>query len=98
KDATRSPEAGSVLDVLQSLLDKSLINVVTTSSTPGNASGSVRYGMLETIRAYALERLEAQCQADVVRRGHALYYLAMAEQARPELTGPKQATWLAWID
>jgi hypothetical protein len=43
---------------------------------------------LETVREYALERLEADGEQKEARHGHAVYYLALAKDARPELTGP----------
>ena len=42
--------------------------------------GEPRFTMLETIRAYALERLEASGEADEIRRRHAEHFLAVAEQ------------------
>jgi predicted ATPase len=63
------------LDVLESLVDKSLLRY----------SGE-RFWMLETIREYAAEQLD---EAELPRR-HAAYYLALAEDAHPHmLRGPK---------
>ncbi|MDP9285976.1 MAG: hypothetical protein M3P41_13635 [Actinomycetota bacterium] len=71
------------LDVLQSLVDKSLAR-----------SEEDRFRMLETIREYALERLEDSNKADQLRRRHAAHFLALAERAEPELTGSDQPIWL----
>jgi hypothetical protein len=62
------------LDTLQSLVDKSLVR-----------RRDERYWMLETIREYARERLEASGEADELRRWHAEYLLALAEEAEPHL-------------
>jgi len=77
-----------VLDGLPSLVDKSLHQQVE------GVDGAPRFTMLATIREYALERLEASSEAGAVRRWHAAYYLALAEQAEPELDGAQQHTWL----
>jgi tetratricopeptide (TPR) repeat protein len=45
--------------------------------------------MLETVREFALERLEAAGEAETLRRRHAAYYLTLAEQAVPQLRGPQ---------
>jgi predicted ATPase/class 3 adenylate cyclase len=71
------------LDALQSLVDKSLLRF----------SGE-RFWMLETIREYATERLEQLEDDEALRRRHAEYFLRLAEEAEPHLTGQQQATWL----
>jgi len=84
--------AGSdVLEGLAALMDKSLIR---QEEIP---NGEVRFGMLETIRAYAFERLRESGEAEALRRRHAEYYLALAETAAPYLSGPEQARWLAGL-
>jgi predicted ATPase/class 3 adenylate cyclase len=66
--------AGADADSLQSLLDKSLVR------RRDGLNGEPRYWMLETIREYALERLEAGGAA-AVRRAHARYFATIAEAA-----------------
>jgi len=78
---------GEVLDLLSQLVDKSI--VVTEER-----EGSQRYRLLESIRQYALERLEASGEADALRRRHAEYFTGLAEVAEPELLGSAQADWL----
>jgi predicted ATPase/class 3 adenylate cyclase len=76
---------GAELDPLQQvaeLLDVSLVTV-----TEG-ADGEPRVSMLETIREYALERLEHSGDLDIIRRRHAEYYAAFAERVNGELRGP----------
>lgn len=57
-----------------------------------------RFGMLETIREYAVEHLEARGEGEIMRQAHARYYLGLAEEARPHLHGPQQAVWLARLE
>ena len=68
--------ADADLDVLQSLVDKSLVR-----------HADERFSMLETIREFAAERLEASGEADKLRRRHADHFLALAEEAEPHLRG-----------
>jgi predicted ATPase/class 3 adenylate cyclase/Tfp pilus assembly protein PilF len=77
-----------VLDSVASLVDKSLLR------QEEQADGEPRFGMLETIREYALECLEASPEAAAIRQAHAHYYAALAEEAESHLTGPQQARWL----
>jgi predicted ATPase/class 3 adenylate cyclase len=58
-------------DILQSLLDKSLLTRRDTEQGP-------RYWMLETIRDYAIERLESRGDAAEARRRHAEWYRDLA--------------------
>jgi predicted ATPase/class 3 adenylate cyclase len=75
-------EAG--LDTLHSLVDKSLLRV----------REGERFWMLETIREYAAERLQESGEADELMRGHAEHFLALSEEAYPNLRGnPKE-----WLD
>ncbi len=86
--AERRVSSPPVLDLLSALVDKSLVVAETETG------GTLRYGMLEPVRQYAMERLvEAGAEAEV-RRLHAAFYLALAERAEPELLGADQAEWL----
>jgi predicted ATPase len=57
-----------------------------------------RLAMLETLREYATELLEASGEAEEFRRRHAEYYLQLAESAASELKSPAQAAWLARLE
>ena len=72
-----------VADVLSQLVDKSLVVV-------DEDDASQRYRLLESIRQYAQERLEAAGDAAEVRRRHAEHYVAVAEAAGPRLRGREQ--------
>jgi non-specific serine/threonine protein kinase len=84
-------EETAILDLLISLSDKSLVLVT-------EQDGKARYGLLETIRQYALERLEHSGEAEVLRERHAEYYLSLAEEAEPELRGARQGEWLGRLE
>jgi len=65
-------DSDDLIDVLVGLVDKSL--VMTDAR-----DGTTRYRLLETIREYASERLDASTQAPVVRRRHAAYFRSLME-------------------
>jgi len=85
-------DAGEVLELLAQLVQKSLVVMEL---------GGERYRMLETVRAYAAERLGAnEARADEVstRRRHVAHFLAVADEARSHLAGPESARWLSTLD
>ncbi|MCD6033409.1 MAG: transcriptional regulator, LuxR family [Thermomicrobiales bacterium] len=57
-----------------------------------------RYRLLETIREFALERLTACGDADAARHAHGAYFLVLAEQAAPALSGSQQLVWLTSLE
>jgi len=72
------------LDTLQSLVDKSLVRHT-----------GERYWMLETIREYATERLEESGEAEELHSRHVEHFLALAEEAEPEI---KRGSPKHWVD
>jgi non-specific serine/threonine protein kinase len=79
--------ADEVLDLLTSLVDKSLVQY----EEPG---GEARYRLLETVRQYARERLEAAGETDHIRERHLAFFLDLAEAAEPRLTATDSVPWL----
>ena len=59
---------------------------------------AVRFRMLETIREYAVERLEESPLEEELRRKHAEYFLALAELGEPKLIGPDAGHWLERLE
>jgi predicted ATPase/class 3 adenylate cyclase len=84
-------DALDVDDALGRLVDKSLVLAT-------DLGGTTRYKMLETIREYALERLDASGETPQVRMRHALHYTAFAERAGAGLKGPQERAWLARVE
>jgi tetratricopeptide (TPR) repeat protein len=58
------------------------------------AQGEPRFTMLEMLREYAAERLEASGRRNTARKAHAGYFLALAEEAAPHLLREEQLAWL----
>ncbi len=88
-------EPGQVIDLLTSLVDKSLV-MFEAQQAAGTGSG--RYRLLEMVRQYAAERLAAGGTAKSVQARHQVWFLALAEEAEPQLRGPAQAAWLARLE
>lgn len=89
-EALNQDATNNVLEELSSLVDKSLIN-------QREVLGEPRFEMLEILRDYALDKLEASGQKDTLRQRHASYYLKFAERVSPELRGHEQRHWLAQL-
>jgi tetratricopeptide (TPR) repeat protein len=85
-------EENDVLDLLGRLVEKSLVLAEVTEG------GGVRYRMLEPVRQYAHEKLEGSKEAEAVRRRHAEYLLALAEEAESQLKGEQQEVWLKRLE
>jgi tetratricopeptide (TPR) repeat protein len=82
----------SALDSVAALIDRSLLRQDQTDDA------EPRFLMLETIREFALEALQASGEWEKVRRAHADYFMALAEKARPELTGAQLKFWLSKLE
>src|SRR5829696_434443 len=84
-------EREDLLDLLASLVDRSLVLV-------SERDGEVRYRLLEVVRQYAAEKLEVAGEAGPLGERHAKYYLALAEDAEPELRGARYGAWLGRLE
>jgi predicted ATPase/DNA-binding CsgD family transcriptional regulator len=84
-------ERDEVLELLSHLVDKSLV-------VARERDGEARYRLLETVRQYAWEKLSESGEAERFREQHAGYYLALAEEAEPELKGERQVAWLERLE
>ncbi len=80
-----------VLDLVAALVDKSLL-------VAEDRGGVGRYRLLEVIRHYAAERLDAAGDRAAVERRHLAHYAAVAEAAHPRLYGPDQGAVAAALD
>lgn len=74
----RTSDLWDVLDVLSSLINKSLVQAE-------EGSEGTRYRMLEMVREYALDKLREQSEEDAARRYHLLYFLSLARETTRDL-------------
>ncbi|MGH2557043.1 MAG: ATP-binding protein, partial [Actinomycetota bacterium] len=89
-EAVANPDGELGHDVLQitgSLVDKSLVQRMPIP-------GTLRFGMLETIRAFGVEQLDASGEAEAIRDRQASFFLERAEAAEPQLRGVERKRWL----
>ena len=80
------------LDAITSLIEQSLV----TLAPP--CLGATRYRLLDTLRAFAQDRLRASGRLDELEWRHFDYFLTLAEEAEPRLWGPEQALWSERLD
>ncbi len=85
-------ESLPLLDILASLIDKSLLYQAEQEGD------EARFAMLETVREYGLDCLRESHEEEVAWQALATYYLALAEQAEPEYAGAEQVTWLQRLE
>jgi predicted ATPase/DNA-binding CsgD family transcriptional regulator len=79
-------------ELLTSLVDKSLVRVVE------EGPGVTCFALLETIREYALECLHQENELLVVQRRHAHFYMCLAEEVEPHLSGREQQLRVRELD
>lgn len=84
--------AGRVLDLVSSLVTKSLVVAETTGRS------QARYRLLETIRDYALRKLDEVGETEQIRDRHLDFYLVRAEEAMPKQFEAYQQLWLNWLE
>lgn len=92
-EAIEAVAAGDELELdifygLERLVDHNLVRQTATEGEP-------RFAMLETIREYGLDQLEAQGESEEARQRHASYFVALGEQVGPETP---QSEWEPWLD
>jgi predicted ATPase/class 3 adenylate cyclase len=77
-----------IIDVITSLVDKSLVSVEKT------AGKEPRYTIIESVWRYSREKLGESGESDAIRTRHLHYFLKIALEASPHLTGPRQFEWI----
>ncbi len=94
-----------VLDSFAALIDNSLLRLAIEHEGVGTRKAEnreigeeTRYSMLETIREYALEQLEASSEAEKIRQRHANFCLALVGEEESEHQGPESAVWLRQLE
>lgn len=80
-----------VLGLLEQLVERSQVHV----ESPDNAAW---YRLLEPVRQYAAELLEASGEAEIVRARHAAHVLDFVEEIEPALSGPSQTVWFGPLE
>lgn len=85
------PASSDLAQTLEALVDKSMVRCETISPSP-------RFRMLDTIREYALERLEESGELPLVRQRHVQFFLELACASAVELLKPDRAIWLERLE
>ncbi|NOY57230.1 MAG: tetratricopeptide repeat protein [Actinobacteria bacterium] len=84
-------DAFDVMELIPSLVDKSLVAADTTGTVS-------RYALLETIRQFARDLLDEHGRADEFRLRHAEYFVELAEAAEPHMRGVDERLWWGRIE
>ncbi|MER5862025.1 BTAD domain-containing putative transcriptional regulator [Kitasatospora sp. NPDC002040] len=83
--------AAQVPELLARLVERSLVVLTDRPDGP-------RFGLLESVRAYALEQLDRTGEAAATRQRHSHHFTGLALRAAPLLCGPEQREWLERLD
>jgi non-specific serine/threonine protein kinase len=81
-----------VLDLLTRLVEKSLVVYEE------DEEGCGRYRLLETVRQYARDRLRDRGEEETWRSRHLAHFVALAEEAEPQLIGAEQQAWMERLE
>ena len=84
----RQRPASHILELLAGLADKSLVQVAREDGS------EPRFSMLETVREFAREQLEASGEAAAARQAHAAFYHTLAEAAATDADGAGDSSWM----
>lgn len=85
-------ERGQLLDLLSSLVDKSLVMAETLIGT------QARYRLLESIHEYAQEKLRASGETALLRDRHLALFVTHAEEIEPKLRSAYEQLWANWLE
>ncbi|HVB65434.1 MAG TPA: NB-ARC domain-containing protein, partial [Nitrolancea sp.] len=91
-DKSSRTASTDALEGISSLIDNSLAQPVAS------VDNEPRFAMLETIREYAIERLEESGEAGAIRRRHARYYLELVETTEPAFFNKEWPIWLRRLE
>jgi diguanylate cyclase (GGDEF)-like protein len=93
-------QSTAMTPTLNALVDKSLARRIDLDlgSEQHMKQSAVRYGMLETIREFGLERLSAEHEEQDIRQAHLRYFTLFAEQADPQLISANQRDWIIRLE
>jgi predicted ATPase/DNA-binding CsgD family transcriptional regulator len=93
-DRTNAPEVtdGALLSATEQLVEHSLLRSLASTE------GEPRVAMLETIREFARQQLEACGEAPTIYRRHAHYCIGLAARTEPELSNADQSAWLQRLE
>ncbi len=97
---------GNVLDAFSTLVEHHLLTRRMAPFPHSDYSDghdtpvgeALRFTMLETVREYAWEQLNAHAETVATQQAHLAYFLAFADEAAPHLRDAEQATWLYQLD
>lgn len=85
------PQARPILDQLDALIDKSILQIVP------NSDGTVHFLVLESLHEYAAEQLRSGADYDEIRHRHAEYYLQLAQKIVPKSWEYEADRWLSGL-
>ncbi|MBC8134574.1 MAG: tetratricopeptide repeat protein [Fibrella sp.] len=90
---------GQILNLLASLVDKSLVTFAAEQPEgAAEAATGGRYRLLEMVRQYASEKLEASGESAAIKDRHTAWFLSLAEETEPHLRGSEPETYLRRLE